>query len=132
MATVTWLSPAYVNHDQTEAMTLADRIVVMNQGRVEQVGASLELYENPVNHFVAGFIGSPEMNFMTGRIEGGAFRSAAGVSLRARATSQISEGCEVICGMRPQHSTERGEQPARRSPWSCSTTTRPRLTGSTS
>jgi multiple sugar transport system ATP-binding protein len=56
----------YVTHDQVEAMTLADRICVLDQGRVEQVGAPMELYENPANIFVAGFIGSPKMNFITG------------------------------------------------------------------
>lgn len=56
----------YVTHDQVEAMTLADRIVVLNKGRVEQVGSPIELYENPASLFVAGFIGSPRMNFVTG------------------------------------------------------------------
>ena len=60
----------YVTHDQVEAMTLADRIVVMNAGRIEQVGTPLELYNRPANLFVAGFIGSPQMNF----IDGGATR----------------------------------------------------------
>src|SRR6266446_5206407 len=54
----------YVTHDQIEAMTMADRIVVMNAGRVEQIGTPLELYDDPVNQFVAGFIGSPAMNFL--------------------------------------------------------------------
>lgn len=58
----------YVTHDQVEAMTLADRIVVLNQGRVEQVGGPLELYESPASQFVAGFIGSPRMNFITGPV----------------------------------------------------------------
>lgn len=58
----------YVTHDQVEAMTLADRIVVLNQGRVEQVGTPLELYEHPASQFVAGFIGSPRMNFITGPV----------------------------------------------------------------
>ena len=56
----------YVTHDQTEAMTLADKIVVLNEGRIEQVGHPLELYQHPANRFVAGFIGSPKMNFITG------------------------------------------------------------------
>jgi multiple sugar transport system ATP-binding protein len=54
----------YVTHDQVEAMTLADKIVVLNAGRIEQVGAPMELYNNPANTFVAGFIGSPQMNFL--------------------------------------------------------------------
>jgi multiple sugar transport system ATP-binding protein len=56
----------YVTHDQVEAMTMADKIVVLNAGRIEQVGSPLTLYENPANTFVAGFIGSPKMNLITG------------------------------------------------------------------
>src|SRR6266513_781997 len=62
----------YVTHDQIEAMTMADKIVVMNNGRVEQIGSPLELYDNPANLFVAGFIGSPAMNFLKGRRNGAA------------------------------------------------------------
>lgn len=58
----------YVTHDQIEAMTMADRIVVLNGGRVEQVGTPLELFETPANKFVAGFIGSPQMNFYNGKL----------------------------------------------------------------
>jgi multiple sugar transport system ATP-binding protein len=58
----------YVTHDQVEAMTLASKIVVLNQGRIEQVGAPLELYRSPRNLFVAGFIGSPRMNFIKGQV----------------------------------------------------------------
>src|SRR5450631_4346513 len=65
----------YVTHDQIEAMTMADKIVVMHDGIVEQIGSPLELYDKPDNQFVAGFIGSPAMNFLDGRIEGGAFTS---------------------------------------------------------
>src|SRR5512132_3972495 len=61
----------YVTHDQVEAMTLGDRIVVMNKGHVQQVGAPMEVYDHPVNRFVAGFIGSPAMNFVDGRIAAG-------------------------------------------------------------
>jgi len=61
----------YVTHDQMEAMTLADRIVLLRDGRIEQVGTPTELFERPVNRFVAGFIGSPAMNFFAGRVEGG-------------------------------------------------------------
>src|SRR5499433_4176265 len=63
----------YVTHDQIEAMTMADKIVVMHDGIVEQIGEPLDLYDRPANLFVAGFIGSPAMNFMKGRIEGGRF-----------------------------------------------------------
>jgi ABC-type sugar transport system ATPase subunit len=68
----------YVTHDQVEAMTMADRIVVLNQGRIEQVGAPLELYNHPANKFVAGFIGSPRINFLAGR----GFTSGAGTQVR--------------------------------------------------
>ncbi len=71
----------YVTHDQIEAMTMADKIVVMNSGNVEQIGAPLELYDHPDNLFVAGFIGSPAMNFLKGRIEGGSFRAEGGAAL---------------------------------------------------
>ncbi|WP_316015867.1 ABC transporter ATP-binding protein [Roseobacter sp. HKCCA0434] len=64
----------YVTHDQIEAMTLADRVVVMNRGRIQQVGTPTEIYDNPANTFVAGFIGSPAMNLMEGEIAGGTFR----------------------------------------------------------
>ena len=60
-------SMIYVTHDQTEAMTLADKIVVLRDGRVEQIGSPMELYNNPVNQFVAGFLGSPTMNFIAGK-----------------------------------------------------------------
>ena len=63
----------YVTHDQTEAMTMATRIVCMNEGEIQQIGTPKELYENPKNLFVAGFLGSPNMNFIQGRIEGGQF-----------------------------------------------------------
>ena len=59
----------YVTHDQVEAMTLADKIVVLRAGKIEQVGAPLELYANPDNLFVAGFIGSPKMNFLSGKVD---------------------------------------------------------------
>src|SRR5258708_35034643 len=68
----------YVTHDQIEAMTMADKIVVMNSGNVEQFGAPLELYDRPANLFVAGFIGSPAMNLIHGRIESGAFHAGSG------------------------------------------------------
>ena len=71
----------YVTHDQIEAMTMADKIVVMNGGNVEQIGAPLELYDRPANLFVAGFIGSPAMNFLKGKVEGGAFQAEGGAAL---------------------------------------------------
>ena len=81
----------YVTHDQIEAMTMADKIVVMNGGNVEQIGAPLELYDNPANLFVAGFIGSPAMNFLKGRVDGGAFRSDEGTSLAAALTRGVQQ-----------------------------------------
>ncbi len=70
----------YVTHDQVEAMTLADKIVVLRKGRIEQVGAPLELYHNPDNRFVAGFIGSPAMNFVAGKVEKAGVIAAKGLS----------------------------------------------------
>src|SRR5687767_7570981 len=69
----------YVTHDQIEAMTMADKIVVMHDGRVEQVGAPLDLYDRPANRFVAGFIGSPAMNFLPARATGGAISFSSGI-----------------------------------------------------
>ncbi len=93
----------YVTHDQIEAMTMADKIVVMNGGNVEQIGAPLELYDRPNNLFVAGFIGSPSMNFIKGRISGGMF-GAEGVRLPLPPQgSGMEEGRPVIYGVRPEH-----------------------------
>src|SRR5690606_29722371 len=72
----------YVTHDQIEAMMMADKIVVMRDGLVEQIGAPLELYDRPVNRFVAGFIGSPAMNFIPGRVVAGGFASDDGLVVR--------------------------------------------------
>jgi multiple sugar transport system ATP-binding protein len=96
----------YVTHDQIEAMTLADRIVVMHDGLVEQIGAPLELYDRPQNLFVAGFIGSPAMNFLNGRIRGNGrleFEGANGVRLPLLTAPPASDGRPVIYGIRPEH-----------------------------
>ena len=93
----------YVTHDQVEAMTMADRIVVMRDGRVEQIGRPLDLYDNPANKFVAGFIGSPAMNFIDGTVTGGLFFTTDGVSLPLPATSSAIEGKPVTYGIRPEH-----------------------------
>jgi multiple sugar transport system ATP-binding protein len=98
----------YVTHDQVEAMTLADRIVVMNAGRIEQVGTPLELYENPANRFVAGFIGSPAMNFLKGRVaavEGNKARVSLslGPSVDIGLAHHAEIGAEVTVGVRPEH-----------------------------
>jgi multiple sugar transport system ATP-binding protein len=93
----------YVTHDQIEAMTMADKIVVMHDGIVEQMGAPLELYDRPDNLFVAGFIGSPAMNFIRGRIEGSGFKSSGGMVLPIAAAPAGSEGRAAIYGVRPEH-----------------------------
>jgi multiple sugar transport system ATP-binding protein len=96
----------YVTHDQIEAMTLADRIVVMHDGLVEQVGAPLELYDRPQNLFVAGFIGSPAMNFLNGTIRANGrleFEGASGMRLPLLTAPSGSDGRPVIYGIRPEH-----------------------------
>ena len=99
----------YVTHDQVEAMTLADRIVVLRKGRVEQVGTPLELYNRPANRFVAGFIGAPSMNFLPGSITG---VSDEGTTVRIlgeetltvpRKATTAQAGEEITIGVRPQH-----------------------------
>jgi multiple sugar transport system ATP-binding protein len=88
----------YVTHDQVEAMTLADRIVVMNKGRIQQVGTPTEIYDDPSNTFVAGFIGSPAMNLMEGEIADGVFTGAgvriAGLATRATGPVTLGFRCE--------------------------------------
>ena len=95
----------YVTHDQVEAMTMADKIVVMRDGRVEQIGSPLDLYDNPTNTFVAGFIGSPSMNFVHGKIasEGGSyiFLSDSGLKLPLPQTAAV-DGQAVTYGVRPE------------------------------
>ncbi|WP_192181914.1 ABC transporter ATP-binding protein [Mesorhizobium amorphae] len=96
----------YVTHDQIEAMTMADRIVVMNLGRIQQVGAPLELYDRPANKFVASFIGSPSMSFVSGALRGSAtkawFETTGGGRL-ALAGKAVPEGSTVEAGIRPEH-----------------------------
>jgi multiple sugar transport system ATP-binding protein len=94
----------YVTHDQIEAMTMADRIVVMRDGLVEQQGAPLELYDRPANTFVAGFIGSPAMNMLPGTVRGGSrveFDGGASVPLPPDAKGE--DGQPVLFGIRPEH-----------------------------
>src|SRR5258707_10086246 len=97
----------YVTHDQVEAMTMADRIVVMHDGRVEQIGTPLDLYDNPANLFVAGFIGSPAMNFIKGNLHrsGGSVWVEAkdGVRLPGEQGVGGSEGQAVVYGVPPEH-----------------------------
>jgi multiple sugar transport system ATP-binding protein len=101
----------YVTHDQTEAMTLGDRVVVMRGGIVQQVGSPTELYEVPTNLFVAGFIGSPAMNFLAATIEGDSLNTGLGtipMSDRARRGVERSKSKEVIVGLRPEHFEDAG------------------------
>ena len=94
----------YVTHDQIEAMTMADKIVVMHDGIVEQIGEPLDLYDRPANLFVAGFIGSPAMNFMKGRIEGGRFAADNGATLPI-ANGAAAKSGRASYGFRPEHLT---------------------------
>jgi len=105
----------YVTHDQVEAMTLADRVVVMNHGVIEQVGAPVELYHHPTTRFVAGFIGSPAMNFLPAKVEqmggGGLLLHLPGdiqLPIPAYHTARYAAqaGREVLFGIRPEHLTE--------------------------
>ena len=91
----------YVTHDQIEAMTMADRIVVMDRGRIQQVGAPLELYDHPANKFVASFIGSPSMSFVTGALKDAWFETPAGERLKL--DGRHAGGAEVEAGIRPEH-----------------------------
>ena len=93
----------YVTHDQIEAMTMADRIVIMNEGRVEQAGAPLELYDAPANRFVAGFIGSFAMNFLEGTVRGGAVETRSGVILPLPEPRGAENGRRIVYGIRPEH-----------------------------
>jgi multiple sugar transport system ATP-binding protein len=110
----------YVTHDQVEAMTLADRVVVMNRGRIEQIGTPNELYHNPATRFVAGFIGSPAMNFMPCQLED------VGGKLNIRLTDRLSfplpparaaryralpRDDKLLLGLRPEHITEARNHP---------------------
>ncbi len=94
------VTTVYVTHDQVEAMTMADRIVVMNAGRVEQVGAPLDLYDRPANLFVAGFIGSPAMNIIAGTVADGRF--TAGATALPLPAAVATTG-PVRYGIRPEH-----------------------------
>ena len=96
----------YVTHDQIEAMTMADQIVVMHDGQVEQIGSPLELYDRPRNRFVAGFIGSPAMNFLEGTVQLGAdahFLLDGGQRLPLPPECGAQHGQRVVYGIRPEH-----------------------------
>jgi len=99
----------YVTHDQVEAMTMADRIVVLRDGVIEQAGSPLDLYNKPANRFVAGFIGSPKMNFLEGTAAG---KTAAGLQVKLHGgeivtvpvtTSQMANATPICVGIRPEH-----------------------------
>jgi multiple sugar transport system ATP-binding protein len=92
----------YVTHDQVEAMTMADRIVVMRGGIIEQSGKPLELYDDPANIFVAQFIGSPAMNIIEGEVRSGAFETADGLRL-ALPPSAVADRQTLSYGIRPEH-----------------------------
>jgi multiple sugar transport system ATP-binding protein len=96
----------YVTHDQIEAMTLGQRIVVFDRGRVQQIDAPLRLYEQPANRFVAGFLGSPAMNFLPGRLDGDGARLDVGgqiVQLVGADVPPAAGGRDVVLGVRPEH-----------------------------
>jgi multiple sugar transport system ATP-binding protein len=96
----------YVTHDQIEAMTMADKIVVMHDGLVEQIGAPLELYDHPDNLFVAGFIGSPEMNFLRGTIRANGRAEFEGPGATRLPLADMPPGCDgrpAVYGVRPEH-----------------------------
>jgi len=93
----------YVTHDQVEAMTMADTVVVLNAGRVEQAGPPLELYDHPANQFVAGFIGSPSMNFIAGTITADGFSTSAGAVLPLPESENRLPHGPAIYGVRPEH-----------------------------
>lgn len=95
----------YVTHDQVEAMTLAQRVMVMNKGVAEQIGTPVEVYEKPASRFVASFIGSPAMNLLEGRIsdDGGRFELAGGMQLPTNHEHRRHAGRKMTLGIRPEH-----------------------------
>ncbi len=93
----------YVTHDQVEAMTLAQRMVVINAGRTEQIGTPMEVYEDPATQFVAGFIGSPSMNFLAGRSEGGGRITLEHGGAVRHSGGAAEAGRKVMVGIRPEH-----------------------------
>jgi multiple sugar transport system ATP-binding protein len=104
----------YVTHDQVEAMTLADRIVVLRAGRIEQIGTPLDLYNDPANLFVAGFIGSPRMNLLPGRVigPGQVAVGSEAQTILVPSAGAASVGSEVTLGARPEHIDVVGESQA--------------------
>ncbi|HEY6618377.1 MAG TPA: sn-glycerol-3-phosphate ABC transporter ATP-binding protein UgpC [Steroidobacteraceae bacterium] len=96
----------YVTHDQAEAMTMGDQLVVLREGRVEQIGSPLDIYRRPATVFVGGFIGSPSMNFLSGRVDNGGrhIRVADAINISLPGVGLVSqEGHDLIVGIRPEH-----------------------------
>ncbi|GAA1999975.1 sn-glycerol-3-phosphate ABC transporter ATP-binding protein UgpC [Brevibacterium samyangense] len=104
------VTTVYVTHDQTEAMTMGDRVVVMNQGRVEQIGTPRELYDRPATLFVAGFIGSPTMNLVPASVDGNRRAVAEGVTVPLP-TGTSPQGPGVMLGIRPEDITAHTDTP---------------------
>ena len=105
------VTTVYVTHDQVEAMTLAHRVAILDDGALQQIGTPREVYDNPANLFVAGFMGSPPMNFIRGSIENGRFESGGGVSVAVEgeggagtgsAGAAVRDGTAVVMGFRPE------------------------------
>lgn len=97
------VTSVYVTHDQVEAMTLADRLIVMNGGVAEQIGSPIDVYEKPATKFVAGFIGSPAMNFLTGRVSEDRKHVTVGDGVMLDLDHDVEGGREVTVGIRPEH-----------------------------
>ena len=95
------VTTVYVTHDQVEAMTLAHRVAILDEGALQQIGTPREVYDNPANLFVAGFMGSPPMNFIRGSVENGRFESEGGVSVPV-AGEGVRSGAEAVMGFRPE------------------------------
>ena len=95
------VTTVYVTHDQVEAMTLAHRVAILDEGVLQQIGTPREVYDNPANLFVAGFMGSPPMNFLRGSIENGRFESRGGVGIRVEGEG-VRSGSEAVLGFRPE------------------------------
>jgi sn-glycerol 3-phosphate transport system ATP-binding protein len=95
----------YVTHDQVEAMTLAHRMIVMNAGVAEQIGSPMDVYEDPATRFVAGFIGSPSMNFLAGKGAGAGKVALEHGGIVRYANGQVETGREIVVGIRPEHLT---------------------------
>jgi multiple sugar transport system ATP-binding protein len=93
----------YVTHDQIEAMTMADKIVILRDGVIEQEGTPLDVYDNPANLFVAEFIGSPGMNMIRGVVEGDALKSDSGLTLPLPKGHKARSGARAVYGIRPEH-----------------------------